>query len=197
MREAPLPPSVEPLETASLLACLATILELPVSRLPVPAAGDIWTLSRWLGGLGLGLAPVADPGGFSWPGPWIARIEPPAGAARFVVMYGVPSGVVWDPASPGADLDPGWITGGRLVAAADVALALPPRPTAPAATGTLERICIAPRAGEPASLPDAVRALPGRGLDGDRHVSGAGTFPSGAPGSALTLIDAEVCESFD
>jgi MOSC domain-containing protein YiiM len=28
-------------------------------------------------------------------------------------------------------------------------------------------------------------------------VSGDGTFPSGLPGSALTLIEAEVCESFD
>jgi MOSC domain-containing protein YiiM len=28
-------------------------------------------------------------------------------------------------------------------------------------------------------------------------VFGTGTFPSGPPGSALTLIEAEVCESFD
>jgi MOSC domain-containing protein YiiM len=28
-------------------------------------------------------------------------------------------------------------------------------------------------------------------------VTGRGTFPSGPPGSALTLIEAEVCESFD
>jgi MOSC domain-containing protein YiiM len=28
-------------------------------------------------------------------------------------------------------------------------------------------------------------------------VTGTGTFPSGTPGSALTLIEAEVCESFD
>jgi MOSC domain-containing protein YiiM len=44
---------------------------------------------------------------------------------------------------------------------------------------------------------DETRALAGRGLDGDRHVDGSGTFPSGVPGSALTLIEAEVCESFD
>jgi MOSC domain-containing protein YiiM len=34
-------------------------------------------------------------------------------------------------------------------------------------------------------------------LEGDRHVLGTGTFPSGVPGSGLTLIEAEVCESFD
>ncbi len=41
------------------------------------------------------------------------------------------------------------------------------------------------------------RGRAGKGLDGDRHTTGKGTFPSGVPGSALTLIEAEVCESFD
>jgi MOSC domain-containing protein YiiM len=86
---------------------------------------------------------------------------------------------------------------GYLVAAGDIALALPPRPPAPAEVGTVEALAVAGSAGEPAQLLDSVRALPGRGLEGDRHVSGTGTFPSGPPGSALTLIEAEVCESFD
>ena len=43
----------------------------------------------------------------------------------------------------------------------------------------------------------AVTALPGKGLEGDRHVLGTGTFPSGKPGSALTLIEGEVCDSFE
>jgi MOSC domain-containing protein YiiM len=42
-----------------------------------------------------------------------------------------------------------------------------------------------------------VQVLAGQGLAGDRHVFGTGTFPSKLPGSALTLIEAEVCESFD
>ncbi|HYA44093.1 MAG TPA: MOSC domain-containing protein, partial [Acidimicrobiales bacterium] len=41
-----------------------------------------------------------------------------------------------------------------------------------------------------------ILALAGKGLEGDRHVSGLGTFPSDVTGSALTLIEAEVCESF-
>jgi MOSC domain-containing protein YiiM len=111
-------------------------------------------------------------------------------------MYGVPSGVVWDPGGDGT-IDKDWIEDGYLVAAADIALALPPRPAAPAATGTIESIWIAPAAGEPAQARTVARALAGHGLEGDRHVAGTGTFPSGLPGSALTLIEAEVCESFE
>jgi MOSC domain-containing protein YiiM len=111
-------------------------------------------------------------------------------------MYGVPSGIVWDPGGDGA-LEEGSIEEGFLVAAADVALALPPRPPAPAGSGTLEEICVASAAGEPVQTLETVRAIAGRGLEGDRHVSGKGTFPSGPPGSALTMIEAEVCESFE
>jgi MOSC domain-containing protein YiiM len=56
---------------------------------------------------------------------------------------------------------------------------------------------VAPAASEPVRTLGSVRAIAGYGLEGDRHVSGKGTFPSGPPGSALTIIAAEVCESFD
>jgi hypothetical protein len=42
------------------------------------------------------------------------------------------------------------------------------------------------------SLPRA-RLVAGQGIEGDRHVIGTGTFPSGLPGSALTLIEQSVC----
>jgi hypothetical protein len=195
MREVRLPESDLPLEAASFLACLATILELAFEELPTPSAdadpATGWGMSRWLGGLGLGLARIADPPTFSWPGPWIARA-----GGRFVVMFGVPSGVVWDPAG-GPEVEPADLEDGFLVAAADIALAMPPRKAAPAGGGTVEVLCVAVSAGEPARLVHEVKALAGRGLEGDRHVTGKGTFPSGPPGSALTLIEAEVCESFD
>lgn len=186
----------------SLAACLAAVLELRPGRLPpLPdAAADpsaVAVVSRLVGSLGVGLVPVADPPSFSWPGPWIARIEPLEGAPRFVVMFGVPSGVVWDPAGDGTPPDQPRITHGYVVAAGDIALARPPVPDAPAATGRVEAIWVAASAGEPARAQQVVRALPGRGLDGDRHVTGTGTFPSGLPGSALTLVEAEVCETFD
>jgi hypothetical protein len=183
----------------SLVACLATVLELDpeqVPRLdPIEDPAAVGLASRWLGGLGLGLARIADPAAFSWAGPWIARVPAP-GPDRFVVMYGVPSGVVWDPAGDG-QVDNAEIAEGYLVAAGDIAQARPALPAAPATTGHVERISVAPAAGESMRALEAAQALPGRGLDGDRYLAGAGTFPTGPPGSALTLIEAEVCESFD
>jgi hypothetical protein len=185
---------------ASFQACLGAVLELDTELLPSMAAdGDpssLGVVSRWLGGLGLGIVRVAAPAAFTWAGPWLARIRPPApGQARFVVMFGVPSGVVWDPAGDGV-VDNDWIEDGYVLAAADIALARPPRAAAPGTTGRVEGIWISPSAGRPARDLAHARALAGRGLDGDRHVTGEGTFPSGLPGSALTLIEAEVCESF-
>jgi hypothetical protein len=105
-------------------------------------------------------------------------------------------GVVYDPAEA-AQRDGFIIIDGYVIAPGDVALVRPPKPPLPAAIGTVESIWVASAAGEPVRRLQRVLALPGLGLDGDRHVTGAGTFPSGLPGSALTLIEAEVCESFD
>jgi hypothetical protein len=185
-------------EAATLAACVATILELPFDAVPQALADEDaarWRLMRWLGGLGLGLVPVDDAASFSWAGPWIGWARAASGERRAVVMYGVPSAVVWDPSGTiGAD---GWEpAGGYVIAALDIALAKPPRPRAPHSTGTIEAIFVAANASEPARARQSVRALAGHGLEGDRHVAGTGTFPSGLPGSALTLIEAEVCESF-
>jgi MOSC domain-containing protein YiiM len=108
-------------------------------------------------------------------------------------MYGNPSGVAYDPAG---DSD-GWeLEAGYTVAAADIALARPALPEAPETTGVIEALFVSPEAAAPARALQHVRAIAGSGLDGDRHTVGKGTFPSGMPGSALTLIEAEVCESF-
>ncbi len=179
---------------------MATILELRFEELPHPAPDEDpatgFTVTRWLGGFGVGLAPLADPASFSWPGPWIARLRSGSKRRRSVVMYGAPSGIVWDPAEGGGSADE-VIEHGYLVAAADIALARPPRSEPGALAGVVEQICVSPSAGEPVASPDSVTAIAGLGLDGDRHAVGRGTFPSGVSGSALTLIRAEVCESFD
>ena len=200
MKEVSLHDTRLPEETATFVACLATILELAPQDIPQPAPEEDpakgWTILRWLGGHALGLVPVVDPASFSWAGPWIARVRSDGAAPRSVVMYGIPSGVAWDPSGVTERQD--WrIDDGFVVAPLDVALAPPPRAAAPVATGAVESIRIASAAGVPAQAVDSVRALAGHGLEGDRHTTGKGTFPSRVPGSALTLIEAEVCESFD
>ena len=200
MREVSLSLPVKDIERETFRAALATLLEMPLDAVPglegdsdFPAS---WTLSRWLGGLGLGLVPVVDPPSFSWAGPWLARVRPTGGESRFVVMYGVPSGVVWDPGGDGRVAN-SELSDAYVVAASDISLARPALPKPPETTGRLEEIWIASAAGEPACAVERVRVIPGQGLEGDRHVLGKGTFPSALPGSALTLIEAEVCESFD
>jgi len=200
LREVALPPAVGDPSRGSFRAVVATILELPLDAVPAPAGdGDPaagWVYSRWLGGLGLGLVPVADARAFTWAGPWIGRVTPAAGAPRYVVMYGSPSGVVWDPAGSG-EIERDLVADGYVIAAADIALARPPLPEPARTVGRLEGIWVAGAAGAPSRACDVARGIPGRGLAGDRHAVGAGTFPSGMPGSALTLIEAEVCEAFE
>ncbi len=201
MKEVDLSDSMKSTEAGTFAACVATILELALEEVPQPPEGPNpatgWAVPRWLGGMGLGLVAVADVATFSWPGPWLARVRPAdGGEIRCVVMYGVPSGVIYDPAAVTRS-DGFTIVDGYVISPGDVALARPPKPAPPTALGTVEGIWIAPAAGEPARQLQQVLALAGLGLDGDRHVTGTGTFPSGLPGSALTLIEAEVCESFD
>jgi hypothetical protein len=199
MRFAELPTARIPVHE-SLTAVIAAILEEDPTTMPVFEGADpaaVGMVSRWLGRLGLGAVRVADPASFSWPGPWIGCIQPPDGPGRFVLMYGTPSGAIWDPAGDGTPVENAWIVDGYLLAAADIALARPPLSPAPLGRGQIEAIYVSRCAGEAATALTTAHALPGRGLDGDRHVTGDGTFPSGLPGSALTLIEAEVCESFD
>jgi hypothetical protein len=70
MKEVSLPAPVVDVERESFRATLATILALTMvpelTEVQDPATG--WRVSRWLGGLGLGLVPVGEPASFAWPG---------------------------------------------------------------------------------------------------------------------------------
>jgi len=55
-------------------------------------------------------------------------------------------------------------------------------------------ILVAPAAEAALMRLDAVTALPGRGLDGDRYAKGAGTFSAPGRGYELTLVEAEVLD---
>jgi hypothetical protein len=173
----------------------------PFDAVPQPAAGAVfpgsWGLTRWLAGLGLGLVPVAGATAFPWAGPWLARVCSADGdQCGAAVLFGSPEGgVAWDPS--GVTETAGWeIVDGFVVAALDIALA-PPASAAEPGVGVVESIWVAAAAGHATESRAAVRALPGLGLEGDRHALSTGTFPTGIPGSALTLIAGEVCDSFD
>lgn len=169
-------------ERSTLAACVASI----VGARDVPL--DELELRSWLAERGLGLVPVAEAASFSWAGPWIARrpsVED--GEPRAVVMFGVPSGPIWDPAGTTDE-----ILDGVVVAPLDVAVWPPAE--GELMPGTIEAIVLAPDAEAPVVSVDAAVAVAGVGLEGDRYARGRGTFGSGRPGSALTLIDAAVLD---
>jgi hypothetical protein len=141
-------------------------------------------LRLWLARRGLGLVPIADPQAFEWAGPWIA-----IRGGEACVMFGVPSGPVFEPAGASDAA----ITEGFLLAPLDVAVWSPPALGDPG-TGVVEALVVAPSAQAPVEARDEVVAVPGRGLEGDRYFEGSGTFASGRPGSELTLIDAAVLD---
>jgi hypothetical protein len=181
------PPSPNHSERSTLAGCIAHVAGASASDVPL----DRDEQSAWLAERGLGLVPVADAATFSWAGPWIARRPALDGSGpRAVVMFGVPSGVLWDPADTADE-----ILDGYVVAPLDHAT-WPPRTAAEAGVGVVEALVVAPAAEAPVVLVDEAVAVAGRGLEGDRYAAAAGTFASGRPGSALTLVDAAVLDAF-
>jgi hypothetical protein len=186
----------------SFATCLASVLEVPGGRVPLPTealpeAVGLWR--QWLAGRGFGLAELAKPETFNWPGYWIAMVATDQADGRVaVLMFGTPAGVVLSPASRDllglalTDLD---VVAGYTVAALD--------PAGSAATstglvsGVVEAVAIAERATAPMRLVPGAQALAGRGLAGDRYAAMTGTFSSAtttARGYDLTLIEAEVLD---
>jgi MOSC domain-containing protein YiiM len=173
---------------ASFAACLASVLGVPAAAVPVPPEGDDpWLVWRqWLAGRGLGLVPVHAPGDFSLPGHWIGR---GAGADAWSVLFGVPSGVVGG-APLSAPVAEGWV-----VTSLTVRLPEPPRVDA-AGEGVVVAIGVAREARAPVVAVERVRAVPGRGLEGDRYAAGTGTFSRReANGRNLTIVAAEALDA--
>lgn len=188
-------------------ACVASVSETPVDRVPQPDAdlsGAAAHWRSWLAGRGFGLVAIAKPAQFSWPGYWLAVLgdrDPVSGAAHqtAVLMFGTPSGVVLSPQDPAL----------QGVAATDlpvqqgyVLCALDPAPDAdqpapPTLRGTVEALALAEHATGRMRTVDHARAHAGRGLAGDRYAAKAGTFTpadDGVRGYDLTLIEAEVLD---
>ena len=172
-------------EHSTFAACIATVTGVPAAGVPL----DREDVRAYLAQRGMGLVPVRDAASFAWAGPWIA-LRPAADGSgpRAAVMFGVPSGPVWDPAGTTDEVLEGFV-----VTPLDVSAWEPPQARAPR-DGVVEAIVLAGAATEPVEEVTSARAVPGAGLEGDRYAAGAGTFASGRPGSALTLVEAEVLD---
>lgn len=184
----------------SVAACLASILELDVTEVPVPdeAHPEPWTVWRnWLAQRGLGLVPIAEPARFNWPGPWLAILRAAEGDGCVgAVAFGSPPGLAWSPLGGPETFEA--VQQGYLIAPADVAL-WAPAPAAPARrAGTVEALLVAPEAESAMTRVDRAVARAGRGLEGDRYFIQRGTFSNvHARGHDLTLIEAEALDTVE
>ena len=183
----------------SVAACLASILELDVARVPVPGERhpQPWTVWRqWLGQRGLGLVPIADPANFDWPGPWLAIVRAADDDGLVgAVAFGAPPGLAWSPLGGPETFDA--VDAGYLIAPADVALWEPSVDGAAPGPGTVETIVIAPEAEAAMHQVDRAIVRAGRGLEGDRYFDKQGTFSNAHGAGTTTLIEAEVLDTLD
>lgn len=191
-------------------ACLSSVTETPLADLPPLTGGErlahaLGAWKSWLAGRGSGLVPIADPRSFQWAGYWIAVADQSDSALAdgpqrqvAAVAFGTPPGIVLSPQDPdllGSATAELAISSAFAVASLDPALPQPQQPGL--LSGTVEQIAIAPAAEAPMLIVTSGHALAGRGLEGDRYASNAGTFSPRAghrPGYELTLIAAEVVE---
>jgi hypothetical protein len=174
--------------------CLAMALGLEPAQLPQPNEEPEVFWRQWLAGRNLGLVPIDDPSSFAWPGYWIAVVAGDSGRRDAVLMFGVPSGPVLDPA--GVLTDGGSIAEAVAVAPFDLGLdASVPYGDPAAESGVVAALLLAPAAEAPLARFTEVQAIAGRGLVGDRYADEAGTFSGSGRGYELTLIEAEALDA--
>jgi hypothetical protein len=172
---------------SELRDALAAVLDAPV---PAPDTDPLLFFDQWLAERNLGLAPIANPAEFDWPGYWLARV-----GEHVVLMFGSPSGPVRDPG--GALANGGAIEEGWLVARLDVRLPIRDPYGREQQTGSVAAILLAPEAEAPLSRVERAEAVAGRGLKGDRYFEGRGTFGPPGAGYELTLVEAEQLDAID
>jgi hypothetical protein len=161
---------------------------------PLPEFDAVLFFKQWLAERNLGLVPIADATTFSWPGHWLARVQT-ADGDHAVVMFGSPSGPLFDPA--GALAGGGTIEEGWLVASLDLRLPIERPYGSKPRVGLVAGLLVAADAETPLARVESVEAIAGRGLEGDRYANGRGTFTGPGRGYQLTLVEAEVLDSVD
>jgi hypothetical protein len=175
-------------------SCLALALGIEPDHLPQPDGepGVFWR--QWLAGRNLGLVAIDEPSSFAWPGYWIAAVAADGGRRDAVLMFGVPSGPVLDPA--GVLTDKGTIVEAVAVAPFDLRLeASSPYGDPAGETGVVVALLLAPAAEAPLTRVAEAQAIAGHGLAGDRYAGEAGTFSGDGRGYELTLIEAEALDA--
>ena len=175
--------------------CLARALGVEPAQLPAPDGDDSNVFWRqWLAGRNLGLVPIDEPASFAWPGHWIAAFTTPDGHRDVVLMFGVPSGPLLDPA--GLLPRGGSLVEGVVIAPFQLGLDVASPYGQPAeAGGVVAGLLVAPTAEAPLERVFLAEAVAGRGLESDRYFDGRGTFSGSGRGYELTLIEAEALEA--
>ena len=187
-----------PEDRLAFAACIAHVLGDLGTPPPRPETADPLPIWRsWLAGRGFALVDVVDPARFQMPGYWIAVLRPDGGVPRPVVMFGSPSGAVFDPR--GVELPTGEVLHGWVLAPLDLRTgtwgAGQPRTHAATTEARLEAILVAEsREGPMHEVETAV--VREAGIEGDRYARGDGTFTNpNSNGHAVTLIAAEALEA--
>jgi hypothetical protein len=171
--------------------CLREIL----GTAPPRAENDpLLFFKQWLAERNLGLVPIDNAASFAWPGRWLACIRA-TDRDHAVVMFGAPSGPIFDPA--GALASGGTIQAGWLLAPLDLELPIDKPYGIDPGVGSVAGLLLAAEAEAPLAQVDEALAIAGRGLEGDRYAAGQGTFSGPGRGYELTLIEAEVLDDID
>ncbi len=171
-----------------LRECLGQILgEQP----PAPEGEGLLFFRQWLAQRNLGLVPVEEASAFAWAGHWLARVRA-ADVDHAVVMFGSPSGSLFDPA--GAIAANGRIEQGWVVARLDLRLPNEQPYGVETRAGSVVGLLLAAQAEAPCVRVETAIAVAGCGLHGDRYAAGTGTFSGRGRGYELTLIEAEALD---
>ncbi len=174
-----------------LQECLRLIVG---AEAPEPEYDTLVFFRQWLAERNLGLVPVADAPAFAWPGHWIAQVRT-GGEEHAVVMFGSPSGALHDPSD--ALARGGTIEGGWIVAQLDLRLPTDEPYGRDPTSGSVVGLLVASAAERPLVRVDSVRAVAGRGLEGDRYFDGRGTFSGTGRGYQLTLVEEQALADVD
>jgi MOSC domain-containing protein YiiM len=108
-----------------------------------------------------------------------------------VLMFGSPSGPLFDPAdaiSGGGTIEAGWFVG-PLDFRREIG-----EQRGTTGAGSVAGLLVAPEAEAPLVAVESVTAIAGRGLEGDRYAAGRGTFSGPGRGYQLTLVEAETLD---